>query len=758
MTPGAGPIDSLETALLRVAVNPPPSLRQQLAETGGLLRAVRRVLPDDRTRLLLVIDQLEEFFTMSGDDAQHRLLDELAHAVLAPGSPLHVVATLRADHYDAPLRHPAFADLVTTGTVTIRPMTPADLERAIVKPAHSMGVDIEPALVADLVARVSERPSALPLLQFALTECFERRVSDVMPASVHDNLGGLTGAVAARADRIVEDGGPEDEAETRRIFGRLVTLGDGVEDTGRRALRSEFGNSERTAWLLDAFTNARLLTVGRDETSREPTVEVAHEALLRDWPRLAGWLAEDRADLRLLRAITTGTTAWIRTNRDDGELARSGRLESAADLSTRRPELLNNEEQAWIEASRTAADDETHRQLLAIEHDRRQNRRLRQLLTATSVLAMVAVAGGAISVAQRNRAETNEERAVAAQMEAESSREDADIERLTALSTASITSAPDVAILLALEALRRRDDIATQTALHRAIATQGSLVGVLPNPLGEAASASLSGDGLVAVVWSTSSSGRLGWFDADSGTAIAEPYISEVPISDVAVSGDGSTAAIAQADGWVRLIDSSGNEIAPDHSIDGVLEGLSLSGDGSRLLVSTQRETRILDVSTGNVVSRYPMPGGRGLFDVPVALAADGETFAIDHLDVAVAADSIPDGEEPGGFEIVDAGNGELLQFFDTDPANVTVVGWSPLGQVVVGRDDGIVEVVGRGSGEPTRFAGSSGAVAAVATASSSRRWHSEARWSRSPSLPQARRWWHCRAAAEPSSTSRVRT
>jgi hypothetical protein len=513
MVPGSDPIDALETALLRVAVNPPASLREQLAEDGGLLRAIRRVLPDDRTKILVVVDQFEELFTLSSVDARDRFLDELAAAIGHPDSPLRVVATLRADHYDVPLRHAAMADLVTEGTVTVRPMTGDELERAITQPAHAAGVDVEPALVAELVSGVAGQPSSLPLLQFALTELFDRRVGDVMLLDTHRELGGLSGALAASADRIVDTGDPADEAEARRIFGRLVTLGEGVEDTRRRALRSELGTGERTAWLLDAFVAARLLSTDRDPVSRQPTVEVAHEALLRDWPRLRGWLADDRSDLRSLHAMSAAADAWIASGLRCRRARPRRPPRDRQGPRTRRPDWLDDHEAAWVAASRRAADEERAAELAAAERDRRQNRRLRGLLAAAACLLVLAVVATAVALVLRDRsrdseraaaasrdlaleneraaedarsealasaaqaeqnaaqaernaqeAEDNAREAEANALAADSARDLAEIERLIAQSAAQIDAAPDRAILLALEANRRRDDISTQTA------------------------------------------------------------------------------------------------------------------------------------------------------------------------------------------------------------------------------------------------------------------------------------------------------
>ena len=399
MVPGPDPIDALETALLRVAVNPPATLREQLAEPGGLLRAVRRVLPDERTRLLLVVDQFEELFTQARDpDERDRFLAELAHAVVEPMSPLRVIATLRADHYDAPLRQASIAELVTRTTVTVRPMAPDELDRAIRLPAASVGVEVEPALASELVAGLDARSSALPLLQFSLTELFDRRVSNTMLLATHRELGGLTGALAARADRILAAGGPDDEAEARRIFGRLVTFGEGSDDTRRRALRSEFGDRERTAWLIDAFVTARLLSADRDPTTREPTIEVAHEALLRDWPRLRSWLAEDRELRRSVGAIGAAATVWDRGGRQPSDLYRGGRLDSALQIADTNPDWLRPLDREFLDASRDQADAD--RSL-----EQRRVRRLRRLVVGTAVALVVALIAGGLALTQQRRAD-----------------------------------------------------------------------------------------------------------------------------------------------------------------------------------------------------------------------------------------------------------------------------------------------------------------------------------------------------------------
>lgn len=748
MLPGADPIDSLETALLRVAINPPATLRAQLAQPGGLLRAIRRVLPDERAKILLVVDQFEEVFTQVDDpDERDRFLTELAVAVTAPDSPVRVVATLRADHYDAPLRHPAVAQLVTDGTVTVRPMTADELERAITLPARNVGVDVESSLVVDLVAAVTARPAALPLLQFSLTELFDRRAADVMLLDTHRDLGGLTGATAARADRIIALGDGGDEAEVRRIFGRLVTLGDGIEDTRRRVLRSELGTDERTAWLVDEFVKARLLTSDRDPATREPTVEVAHEALLRDWPRLRAWLDDDRADLRTLRQITTYTNGWNATGREHSELARGSRLDAAIDIADRHPDWLNDTETEWIDASTRTADAEMAREAAAIEHDRQQNRRLKVLLTTAVSLLLVAVLAAAAALVLRNRAagserdaaaarddalaneaearanaemasdaeadaEINAQEALEAQAAAEANaqradlaREDAEIERLVALSAAQLDEAPDRAILLALEANRRRDDVATRTALHRAFATEPRRVGTFPARFSDQSRTLLSDDGTTGMA-ATFDDG-VEWFDPMTGTTLGTGQIDDIVLDGMALSGDGAVAAVGSADSTITFVRSDDGAVISSAQFErrAILTVLDQAGRRAAFLV--ENVIYAFDVETGTILSEYVVDESGGSGPTSLALSGDGALLFANWVDSEF---------RNFGLDIIDVATGELRERRrepeEFGPALTRAVG--PDGLVATGYADGIVRLVS-GDTAPAALVGHTDEVTEIA-------------------------------------------
>ncbi len=209
-----------------------------------------------------------------------------------------MVVTIRADFYDRPLADPAVGPQVREATFALTPLTPVELERAITAPAAKVGVRLEAGLVADLVSDVAAQPASLPLLQYALTELYDHRDGATMTVAAYEEMGRLAGAMTARAEAVCAAGPVED---SRRLFTRLVTPGEGVEDTRHRARMSELAAVPPS--VIDAYGAARLLTFDVDAATREPTVEVAHEALLRHWPRLRAWLDEDRDGLRLHRHL-----------------------------------------------------------------------------------------------------------------------------------------------------------------------------------------------------------------------------------------------------------------------------------------------------------------------------------------------------------------------------------------------------------------------------------------------------------------------
>ena len=369
-----------------------------------------------------------------------------------------MLVTLRADFYDRPLTVPGLGELVRDHTVAMTPLDGDELERTITHPANRVGVSVEPELVAKLVADATTNPASLPLLQYSLTELYERRDGGRMTLAAYMELGGLAGAVAGRAEELCAS--VADVEDVRRLFTRLVTPGEGTEDTRRRARRSELAGVPDE--VVDAFGAARLLAFDHDPVTREPTVEVAHEALIRNWPRLRAWLAEDRDALRVLRHLSDSAGAWDARGRDSSELYRGARLAAATDLVAASPDRLTELESEFVGASREAADADEHRR-------RRTTRRLRRFAVGLSIALVCALIAGVVAVDQRRNAD---DAATEAREQAALAQEQTRVARARRLLSEAQVLAPEnlqVALLLASEAV----------SLDPTIDTAG-LIGLLP--------------------------------------------------------------------------------------------------------------------------------------------------------------------------------------------------------------------------------------------------------------------------------------
>ena len=328
-------------------------------------------------------------------------------------------------------------------------MLPDALELAITGPAARVGVVVDRALLDDVMTDAEGQPAALPLVQYMLTELFERRTGPILTREAYRSLGGLGGVVANRAEELFDELAPDGRAATRHLFGRLVSVGDGVADTRRRARRSELQSHHDASAMTQAierFGAGRLLVFDHDGTTREPTVEIAHEALLTTWPRLRGWLDEDRDVLRSVAHISAASTAWEASGRDAGDLLRGARLADALAIEERAPDRLTGGEREFVTASRDAFEADQLRQ-------HRQRRRLRTLLTVAAVLLVIASIAGVIAKRQSNRAEATADEALTRRLVAESAR--------------LASTKPDTAMLLALEARSREQSIDTLGAIER---------------------------------------------------------------------------------------------------------------------------------------------------------------------------------------------------------------------------------------------------------------------------------------------------
>lgn len=402
MQPGAHPFADLEAALLRAAGGAPPTLMNVLRDGAeGLLRAALRILPGDDARVLLIIDQFEELFTLVGAGERDAFLQALAGAATDTRGRVQLLVALRADFYDRPLSHPTFAPVLTRHVVHVLPLTPEELEDAAVLPARRAGLTIEPRLLAALVADVRDQPNALPLFQYALTELFDRREGSTLTLAGYHAFGGLRRAVANRAEELYGSLDPDRQEAARQLFLRLVAVAGDAE--GRRRIPA----SELTALEVDvvalqaaieAFGRHRLLTLDRDPATGAPTVEVAHEALLREWGRLRSWLDAARADLRSHRRFAFAVEEWLATGRDPDFLLSGGRLADAERWAATTTLRLTVTEREFLDAAlaRRSVADAQEQERLAAESRLRRGARRRTWALVAALAALAGVVGGIV--------------------------------------------------------------------------------------------------------------------------------------------------------------------------------------------------------------------------------------------------------------------------------------------------------------------------------------------------------------------------
>jgi WD40 repeat protein len=673
MRPGAHPFEELASALTRIAVNPPVDLVDRLERGEDGLGMTTSLLLPPGTELVLVIDQFEELFTLlDDDDARTRFLAALSRAASDPGSRVHVLVTLRADFYDRPLTYAGLAELMKARSVVVTPLVPEEIERAVAGPAEGVGVRIEPALVADIVAEVAAQPGALPLLQYALTEMFERRDGSSLTSEGYREIGGVSAALPRRAEDLYRRMNQAGQAAARQLFLRLITLGtDGSEDTRRRVLRSELTSlvdvdAEAMGAVIETFGARRLLSFDHDPVTRGPTVEVAHEALLREWDRLRGWVEGAREDVRAHRRLYAAAREWTDSGRDPSFLLRGRQLERYEAWTSSSGLALTGDERAYLDASlaqrATELADEASRSARETALERRSARRLRALVAVFAAAALIA---GSLTVAatnQRRRAERGARVATARE--------------LAAASVANLEADPELSVLLAIEAVRTTrsaDGLVlpeAADALHRAV-TASRLEFEVPE-LGGLLAWSPRG---VFVTEGPEDSGLIDVREAETGERVRSFHGHEGDVTDVAFSPDGSLLASTGEDGMLKVWDASMWRLVFSHSAEGGAWGPSFSADGSLVsAVWNDYQVLVLDLSTDQLVSEIHTP-----FAIDTALSPDGRRVAV--------ATFFSDDEEEGTGAVFDVSTREevfTLRGLNWNPTPASRgVSWSPDGRYV---------------------------------------------------------------------------
>lgn len=417
ITPTEHPLQTLATSLthdsesVTAAITLADDLRQ---DSRSLDIYVSRLLEGQpNSHILLVVDQFEELFTQCDDLEERRLFVENLVTAVTSGKQgrLLLILTLRADFYAFAVQYESLRPLLETRQKIVGAMNQEELRQAIEGPAQETGWQLQPGLVDTMLQAVGREPGALPLLSHALQETWEQREGRVMTLAGYHAAGGVRRAIAQTADTVYARLTPEEQTIVRNIFLRLTELGEGTEDTRRRASLAELlpqGEMESAVQgLLDLLTRKRLVTLNEERSGGDSSqiyAEVAHEALIREWPALREWLDEDREGLLIHRRLTNAAQEWQENRQEASLLYRGLRLAEAEHWVQNNPHALSAQERIFLETS------------LEAEQKRQRNLRIFQIgMLVTLVIVIVLGLGAVFISSERNKAVLARETAVSAQ-------------------------------------------------------------------------------------------------------------------------------------------------------------------------------------------------------------------------------------------------------------------------------------------------------------------------------------------------------
>jgi WD40 repeat protein/DNA-binding SARP family transcriptional activator len=709
--------------------------RQALMRPGPHpVAQLERALAEGDERALLVVDQFEEVFTVCRDDGERaRFFDALVELAEDRERSVQVVVAMRADFFGHCAAHERLGRLAGASPVLVGAMRRDELRRAIEEPARRVGLTVEPSLTDAMIADVLDAPGGLPLLSAALLEQWRERDGPVMRHTVYERTGGVRGAVGRLAEETYARLSEPERRAARRI---LLRLADAREHEGgfvrRRVPRDEL-DAERDEHVANALA---VLIDSRLVTADDGALEVAHEALLREWPRLRGWLEEDADGRRVHQQLTNAARDWQAGGRDSSELYRGARLAATLDWQAGHTDEPNEIERRFLDESRLEAEQEH-------EYQRRTNRRLRSLLAGAAALLVLAVVAGVVALDQRGDARE-------AALTADAQRLGAEARNQTSF---------DQAVRFARTAVALDDTPATRGDLLSVLQRMPATIGVVDHgaPMYGAA---ISPDGKLMAIGDDR--GVVMVYDTATHLPLGRPYrFGTRLIQNVQFSPDGRTLAVSSFDEnapanhsglldlvdprtgerrlhlrapsvagpapfvyadvtflpnrrdlLVRPVDGSGpaGQAAPVYRVDGATGAItdrlqvgehtagyngSATPDGRRLFLTSRQDRRTweLDTERLRVVRSWPVGDAAG------AVSPDGREFALGSL--------------AGGVRLLDLTSGRVRPMQGGHRGEVTRLRFTPDGRrLVTAGHDGQVLLwdVERGS-VAERFAGHRGEV-----------------------------------------------
>lgn len=673
-------------------------------------------------QIVLVVDQAEQLWTTVGPEPRRCTLDLLIEAVTGPQTQVVVVLVMRADYYGRAAEHPGLARLLVDSQLLLSPMTHAELRSSIEGPARRAGLVLEPGLAQAVVDDIGDEPGGLPLLSTALLETWERRRGRTLTLSGYAETGGARRAISQLADATYDELTEDGQDAARRLLLRLAAPTASGEDVARPAPLAEVTGNAAMEQVLARFTERRLVTVGRS------TVQVAHEALLREWPRFRNWLDADREGRRLQHQIAAAAAEWDAGGRADETLLRGARLAAAADWEPAHAGDLLSTEREFVAASLDARQGELRRA-------RRTLRRF-QLLTAALVILFVgALVAGGFALVQRQSAVASANQAAG--------------RGLAAGAQALAGFETDTALLLAVEGYQRDPSTDTENGLLYALNGARYFRGYHRNLAAGIADTQITPDGKTLLL--LTNGGELWRYDTTTWNDPDGPLVTGIESPGaLSVSRNGRLAAFGAEDGTHVIDIKNGDPVGAAVGGERTLAG-SFSPDGSIMVTSGYFTSGSLAVDAFNIASGHIVGSAKPQDNPSFPNDVVFETSPTD--DEMVVAQSFSFELQKFGLNGAPIGAARSFQdavgsiqglYYSPDGTKILVVGFTrnqlvdastlePVGQpfavrgsrsgdaafspdgglVAVSSDDGSIQVVAARTGElVTTLSGLSGSVA----------------------------------------------
>lgn len=401
LVPGSRPFRETAAALARSATLAPDDLSDVLGDPeDGILRASMGLLGCSQ-RLLLVIDQFEELFTLVPQRDRDRFIRNLEVVLDDPSGRVVIAIGLRADFYGHPLEYPTFAQMLADGITNVVPLTSDELELAAERPAAHAGTTLERPLLVKLLSDVSGQAGGLPLFQYTLTELFDRRDGATLTLDAYDEMGGVTGAIARRAEDLYLALDADERDAIKQLFLRLVTSAENGVWGRRRVSAEEITTVSSDLVPLQTvaarFAAHRLLTLDRDPVTGCPAVELAHEAILHQWPRLRRWIDAGQKDVLTQARLDIALREWEASGGQNDYLLSGQRLTDYEEWAVVSSLRLNSAERRFLDESILERESELIADKERLAREMKLDRTATRRLWGLAVMALSLVTGLVVS-------------------------------------------------------------------------------------------------------------------------------------------------------------------------------------------------------------------------------------------------------------------------------------------------------------------------------------------------------------------------